>query len=408
MKIPLINYEIDKKGIRKYIPELKTVSSSSFGLTPIQWDLFKKQANKTGTSIYTKLWVAARCISMISENVATLPFEVKNKAGEKVDNEKKFEKFVKKPNPADTGIEVIDQFISYYLLTGAGYIYKNFGVFSTDYYTLQSQNVTPIGNNEIIEAITGYDYKENGRQQTYSIDDIISIKSFNPNSRILGLPRLTAAAKEAEYLGLTDNYKNNLYKNQASPSGIMETDHVLSEDEYNRLNKQIQETYAGVQNAGKVGLLENGLKWKGMSFNPTDLDLIKSELYTESAIATLYGVPIELLGHLAEKKNRANYKEARSAFYVETVIPLANKIVGMLNREFYGDSDLHITINKTEIPELRPTTEDLKGQYWTSPNYKRSVQGIEVKEDELMDKIYLDSNKIAIEDLNEIEDNTEL
>jgi hypothetical protein len=48
------------------------------------------------------------------------------------------------------------------------------------------------------------------------------------------------------------------------------------------------------------------------------------------AIAVAFHVPCELLGMQASK-TYSNYQEARRAFYMETILPLMNKMLGKLN-----------------------------------------------------------------------------
>ena len=402
------NIEINKKGIYK-IPNEKAYGYHTLlpGFTPTQSQLILEQSGYfTGTAIYRKLWVATRCVNLISENFASLPFYVSDSKGNKIEDEPKFTKFMENPNNDDNGVEFRESFCIYVLLNGNGYIWQNGveGFNNTDFWVLQSQNMQVIGTNDIIKQVRRYEYSENGQEKHFEPEELMSMKLFNPDSRIVGLPKLTSAYKEAEYLKLTDTYKNSLFKNQAVPSGIFSTKDIHSDTEFKIMQDRLNSEYAGVKNAGKTIFLEGGLGYQQTAFKPTDLNLIKSELVTESAIATLYGVPLEMLGHLEEKKNRANYKEARTAFYIETILPFAEKFVKMLNNWFYPDRSKKIKIDKSEIPELKPTNEELSKQYWTSINHKRTIQGVMKDENPNADKLLVPNNLIPLEDLVDKED----
>lgn len=408
MRILNHRYSINKKGIwRTKVPKSnkKNVKVGHLdGLSNIQRQVwFSKFGGAVGIGVYKNLWVAGRCVNMISETAANLPYMVQDENGKHVEDES-FKKYILNPNELDTGAELREQFFSYYLLDGNGYHLKLEGR-DTDYFTLQSQGMRIIKSNDIIEPILGYKYTENGKTKTFSTDDILHMRSFNTSDRTDGIPRLTAAAHEVGFLDLTDEYQNNLYRNQATPSGVLSTEDIMEQAEFDLLRKRFKDQQAGVENAGETLILEKGLNYKSIAFKPTDLDLIRSQSMTESAIATLYGVPIELLGHLAEKKNRANYKEARMAFYIETVLPLTKKYVNMINKDLFPDMKKRVVVNLTEIPELRPTATELKDEYWTNPNQKLTQQGKPVSTDPLMDRFYFPGGLRELSELSIEEDN---
>jgi HK97 family phage portal protein len=397
----LFGYEITKNRKNKN-------SKSIFGMNNAQMELFWGQGRGTvGVEVYKKIWIASKCVSLISENVAGLPFYITDSEGNRVD-ENIFGKFITNPNNlTDTGQDIIRDVIAYYLLDGNGYIYINKGL-TNDYYALISQKCTPKTNKTLFGGIAYYNYTEEENTKKFLPEEIIHFKAFNPYNRYVGLPKLTGASKETDFLDLVNNYKTNLYDNQATPSGAFETDDVLNEEQFERLRQQLEKDYSGAKNAGKPMLFEAGLKYKQYSFNPSDLNLIESELITAGNIATMYGVPVELLGAISDNKTYSNYKEARASFYVETVLPTAGKLIETLNKYLYPNSDYKIKINKSEIPELKPTAGDLEKTWWISPNMKRALQGYTKIDDEAMNKIYIPANYIDINDLGDISIKDEL
>jgi len=76
-------------------------------------------------------------------------------------------------------------------------------------------------------------------------------------------------------------------------------------------------------------------------------------------IAIAFGVPPELIGDNANK-TYSNYKEARQAFYTETVLPLMDSIKGELNNWLipkFGDKRLYIDYDRDEIEALQEDRE---------------------------------------------------
>ena len=71
-------------------------------------------------------------------------------------------------------------------------------------------------------------------------------------------------------------------------------------------------------------LLSGGLDWKPMSLSPADMDFVEQRNVAAREIALAFGVPPMLLG-IPGDATYANYREANSAFWRLTVLPLVNK-----------------------------------------------------------------------------------
>ena len=71
-------------------------------------------------------------------------------------------------------------------------------------------------------------------------------------------------------------------------------------------------------------LLEGGLDWRPMSLSPADMDFVEQRNVAAREIALAFGVPPMLLG-IPGDATYANYREANSAFWRLTILPLVNK-----------------------------------------------------------------------------------
>ena len=97
---------------------------------------------------------------------------------------------------------------------------------------------------------------------------------------------------------------------------------MLSDDQYERLKRELEDTYQGARNAGRPLLLEGGLDWKPMSLSPKDMDFMEAKHAAAREIALAFGVPPMLLG-IPGDNTYSNYREANRAFWRQTVLPLA-------------------------------------------------------------------------------------
>ena len=104
---------------------------------------------------------------------------------------------------------------------------------------------------------------------------------------------------------------------------------MLSDDQFERLKRELEDDYQGARNAGRPLLLEGGLDWKAMSLSPKDMDFLEAKHTAAREIALAFGVPPMLLG-IPGDNTYSNYQEANRVFFRATVLPLANRIGGAL------------------------------------------------------------------------------
>jgi HK97 family phage portal protein len=100
---------------------------------------------------------------------------------------------------------------------------------------------------------------------------------------------------------------------------------VLSDNQFERLKRELEDTYQGAVNAGRPLLLEGGLDWKAMSLSPKDMDFLEAKHTAAREIALAFGVPPMLLG-IPGDNTYSNYQEANRVFWRQTVLPLATRM----------------------------------------------------------------------------------
>jgi phage portal protein BeeE len=99
------------------------------------------------------------------------------------------------------------------------------------------------------------------------------------------------------------------------------------------------------------------MKWTTTSFSPTDMDFRNMSVLNTRKIAASFGVPPQLIGE-ETSKTYSNYAEARQAFYIETVLPLMDWIVGELNNwlsPLYG-GNYELRYDRAAVEALQENT----------------------------------------------------
>jgi HK97 family phage portal protein len=153
-------------------------------------------------------------------------------------------------------------------------------------------------------------------------------------------------------------------KRGARPSGILfldgEQSNMLTDDQRESLKQELENYYAGSENAGRVGFLDMPLKWQEMSQSNKDMDFVQLKRDTEAMIYKRLNIPLPFVSE--ETMTMANRESARLDFYQDAILPLLHRIYSELTIFLmyrYPDSEnLIITFDISKIPALEPRKLD--------------------------------------------------
>jgi len=236
-----------------------------------------------------------------------------------------------------------------------------------------------------------YRYRAGERDVRYASEDaagrtaIIHIRALNPADDHYGLGCLGAAAGAVAIHNNATRWNNALLDNAARPSGAMvyepKDGGVLSSDQFDRLKDELAAAFQGSDNAGRPMLLEGGLRWQSMSLSPHDMDFVELKAAAARDIALAFGVPPVLVG-LPGDSTYANYREANKALWRQSVLPLADKILGGLAqglRPFMPG--LRLCVDMNNVPALVDDRAQLwdrvAGADFLSDAEKRAILGLD-------------------------------
>ncbi|MEA2881113.1 MAG: hypothetical protein QOH32_332, partial [Bradyrhizobium sp.] len=220
-------------------------------------------------------------------------------------------------------------------------------------------------------------------QHASSVPPILHLTFFHPLDDHYGLAPLEAAAIAVDTHNAAARWNKALLDNAARPSGALvfaADNNLLSAQQFDRLKRELDETYIGTANAGRPMLLEGGLDWKAMSLTPKDMDFLEAKHTAAREIALAFGVPPMLLG-IPGDNTFANYQEANRTFFRQTVLPLAARtgcaIAQWLSPQL-GDA-IRVTIDTDRIDALAADRAALwdrvSGADFLTLNEKREAVG---------------------------------
>ncbi len=150
-------------------------------------------------------------------------------------------------------------------------------------------------------------------------DDILHVRGMTLNS-LYGVSTISVARDSIGVaLGL-EQQAARFMGNGARPAGVLQTDKKLSDVAAQRLRQQWESLRAGIHNAGKTAILEEGLKWAPMQLSSVDLEFIEQRRFSVEDIARFFGVPLHKLG-VAGEVGKLRLDQADQSYVNTTIMP---------------------------------------------------------------------------------------
>ncbi|MBN8963279.1 MAG: phage portal protein [Rhizobiales bacterium] len=275
--------------------------------------------------------IVHRAVRLVAENAASCCYLVFEGAQERETHP--LAALLARPNPRQDGAAFLEALVSHLLLAGNAYVEAvALDDEVRELYALRPDRMKAVpGADGWAEA---YEYSAGGRsvrfdQLALRVPPILHLTFFHPLDDHYGLAPLEAAAVAVDTHNAAARWNKALLDNAARPSGALvysgPEGAVLNDAQFERLKRELTDTYQGAANAGRPLLLEGGLDWKAMSLTPKDMDFLEAKHTAAREIALAFGVPPMLLG-IPGDNTYANFQEANRVFWRQTVLPLAARI----------------------------------------------------------------------------------
>ena len=323
---------------------------------------------------YEQLEVVNRAVNMIVDDGAEIPFDV----GEKILGMSPIKKELrrtrvelllnKEPNPFQDVNAFKRNLVIDLLIDGNIFIYFD----GRHLYHLPAQHMTIYTDEDTYVEKYQYDSSID-----YKPSEIIHIKENSFNSIYRGVPRLKPAFRTMQLLGSMRRFQDNFFKNGAVPGLVLKSPNTLSEKIKERMLQAWVARYNPQSGGRRPLFLDGGLEVENLTeINFKNLDFQEGIAANEKIILKALGIPPILL----DGGNNANIRPNHRLYYLETILPIINKIAYAFERYF----GFKLDENVSGIPALQPELRDQASYYATlvntgimSPNEAREALRLE-------------------------------
>ena len=331
-----VNTQDDKSllaAYRGWVYVCASRNAATFSETPLRLYVAKQTSN-------TKLLAPTRPITMkqydyfqSNPKIASLPQVTKATEIEEVTEHPAID-LLHSVNPFMNQTDLMEMTGLYEELTGNGYWYiiKNALGVPSEIWPAPPDRMRVVPDPD--EFIKEYRFAGPSYSKSIplSLDEVIHFKFPNPNNLYYGASPLQAVSDIYNINQNMNTYENAVFTNSGRPEGFwtVPEDAQLNPEDRKRLKAELAETYQGVFNASKAGLLEGGVKWEAVSFSPKELGFLRGREWTKSEIFEAYDTPI---GLFSEKANRANAEAAQYIYKKYGIRPRHRRFEEKLNEQ---------------------------------------------------------------------------
>jgi HK97 family phage portal protein len=341
-------------GRTKLNPAQEEIVYSLEGSGPIQ----SRELVRNYTSYYETLEVVNRGVNMITDDAAEVPFRV----GVPIQGVSAIQKGVrrsrvslllnKEPNPFQDISTFKRNLILDYILDGNIFIYYD----GVSLYHLPA-NYTDIEPDKET-YVKGYTFQSSIK---YTPNEIIHIKENSFDSIYRGTSRLRAARRTMDQITKMRQFQDNFFRNGAVPGLVIKSPSVISEKNKERMIQSWVMRYRPDGGGRRPLILDGGMEIdKITNVNFREMDFEASIESAEKELLKSLGIPPLLM----DSGNNANLRPNHRLYYLETVLPILDKINSALER-FFG---YEIASDVSDIPALQPELRDAAAYYTSLVN----------------------------------------
>lgn len=187
--------------------------------------------------------------------------------------------------------------------------------------------------------IAGYIYRSpDGEEVPLQVEDVLATMDPSRLDPYRGQSPIGALAMDLSASDAQQQWQAATYRNGAQPGGVITVGRRLSDTEWDELSERWRFEHQGVQNAGRVAVLEEG-SYTPLPMTQRDMQFVESRNLTRQAIFDAYGFPKFGIGDV-DDVNRASADASLTLMAQSLTIPRLEDIRGTLNSRFlplFGD-----------------------------------------------------------------------
>lgn len=291
------------------------------------------------------------CKTAISESIAMLPCSLMSEASEqkkiKETRHPLFDLLHDAPNPWMDSFEYFEVVSNSMLDTGNSYSYV------TRSRTGSVLRLTPLDATRMTPRMEDvnrlvYRYTDaSGQTVDYAPENIFHVK-YRSKDGLLGRTPIQIASESFAHTLALQEHGLKTFQNGAFLSGFLQAPHAFKDDEQRKNFMDSFRKVLGAGNAGKFGLLEQGVDFKPFSQNNRDAEFLGLKQFSVLEIARIYRMPPHMIQSLEKGASYSSIEQMSIAFVQYTIQPWVTRLERAIKRQLLSsdsEKDLFVRFN---------------------------------------------------------------
>ena len=322
-------------------------------------------ASRTGVLSYSTVW---SCVTLIARDISKMRVRLVERDANGICREIQnpaYSPVLKWPNHFQTWVKFNDQWNLSRLTTGNAYILKernhrggthNGNVVAM--YVLDPSRV------QVLVAPDGSVFYELGADTLAGLQEAVRVPAseiihdvevplFHP---LCGVSSMYASAANAMQGLQTQQNSAKLFENGSQLSGVLTAPAAISNATAERLQAHWEQNFTGQQNAGKVAVLGDGLKFEPMTMTAVDAQLVDQLKWGDQQICGTYHVPGYMVG-IGAAPPYTDIQSINLQYYSQALLHPIQNMEALLARGLELPSNLWIDFDVESLARMDTKTQ---------------------------------------------------
>lgn len=279
------------------------------------------------------------CVRVTAQAVSTLPlgfFEKQPDGSPIAVDHPLAEVLVGSPNVDQTSLEYWESVVAWLLVSGnACSEISSIGRRVSAVHVLP--NARPYRDPQT--NVLSYKYSDRGKDYTLPRENVFHVKGFGWGGDS-GLSAIRFGVQTFSTALAAFETSGKLFSNGMHSAGLLTSEQVLKDKQRDQL-EVIMQTYAGSERAGKLMILEGGLKFEKLQLNPVDAQLLQQQRFSIEEICRWVGVPPIIIGHAPEGQTMfgSGVEQTFLAWLALGINPICERIERRISKQLLAAGD---------------------------------------------------------------------
>jgi len=354
------------------------------------WDEWSGRTSTSGqnVSVDSAMQLAAvwACVRLIAETVSTLPVKVYRRRAdgsrETARDHPLHRLLSQSPNAEMTPGRFMLLLVASICLRGNAFVEKvkvGRRVVALIPLLPQCMSVKRLENGRL-----EYTYTEEGGKRVIPVDNIMHIRGFGLDG-VCGMHPVMEGRDVFGAAMAAEEAAARVFSQGLQSSGVLTHESGTLKPEQREKIRQSLATFAGSKNAGKLMVLEAGLKYQGITMNPEAAQMLQTRALNVELICSWFKVPPFMIGHMDKQSSWAASVEAQNMhFLTNSLRPILDNIEQEISRCLIDPAERDVIYAEFAVEALLRADSAGRAAYhstalqngWMSRNEVRALENM--------------------------------